>query len=240
LSAARVPLHGCREWPWPLPCPGYPPTQASWTHDETAYFCWIATDSERINPVLIEIETPDKQWFVHDGRRRGEQHGDLVHARGQLDRWKAWFAQPDNRVAFRRQYLGGWPYQHRELIPQYVLVHGSRREFSENPDLNGLRGPLQNPDTFMMTFDRLVPSRDAMDFGCMQATERGYEAVAVPPTFDVDSMSSGDVARLDRAIEACEDIAEARKRYLLDQLEQARRSNAGEIPRFRNRINTPP
>jgi Domain of unknown function (DUF4263) len=37
-------------------------------------FCWIATDSERINPVLIEIETPDKQWFVHDGRRRGEQH----------------------------------------------------------------------------------------------------------------------------------------------------------------------
>jgi Domain of unknown function (DUF4263) len=204
-------------------------------------FCWIATDSERINPVLIEIETPDKQWFVHDGRRRGEQHSDLVHARGQLDRWKAWFAKPDNQMAFFREYrLGRWPLEHRELVPQYVLIHGSsRREFSGNPDLNELRRALQSPDTFMMTFDRLAPSRDTMSFGCVQITERGYEAVAVPPTFDVD-MYSPDVAGLDRAIEACEDITEARKRYLIDQLGQARRFNAGEIPQFRNHINIRP
>jgi hypothetical protein len=65
-------------------------------------FCWIATDSECINPVLIEIETPYKRWFVHDRKRRGEQHGDLVHARSQVDRWKAWFAKPDNRMWFLR------------------------------------------------------------------------------------------------------------------------------------------
>jgi hypothetical protein len=204
-------------------------------------FCWIATDSERINPVLIEIETPDKQWFVHDGRRRGEQHSDLVHARGQLDRWKAWFAKPDNQLGFFREYrLGRWPLEHRELVPQYLLIHGSsRREFSGNPDLNELRRPLQSDDTFMMTFDRLAPSRDAMSFGCVQITERGYEAVAVPPTFDVE-MYNLDVAGLDRAIEACEDITDARRRYLLDQLKQARRFSAGEIRQFRNQINIPP
>lgn len=200
-------------------------------------FCWIATDSECINPVLIEIETPDKKWFRHDKDRRGDEHGDLVHARGQLARWKAWFAKPDNRMVFRREYrLGKSLFEHRELVPQYVLVHGSRREFSDHPDLNGLRRPLQNHDTFMMTFDRLAPSRDAMSFGCVQITERGYEAVAVPPTFDVE-MYHLDVAGFDRVIEACEDITEARRRYLLDQLEDARRFEAREIPRFRNQIN---
>jgi hypothetical protein len=201
-------------------------------------FCWIATDSERINPVLIEIETPDKRWFIQDGSRRGEQHGDLVHARGQLDRWKTWFAKPDNQMAFLRQYrLGGWPFEHRELVPQYVLIHGSsRREFRDHPDLNELRRRLQNDDTFTMTFDRLAPSRDAMDFGCVQITERGYEAVAVPPTFDVD-LYHVNVVGLDRAIEACEDITEARRRYLLDQLVKARQFEAEEIPSFRNQIN---
>jgi len=199
-------------------------------------FCWIATDSQRINTVLIEIETPYKQWFRHEKGRRGDEHGDLVHARGQLGQWKAWFAKPENRMAFLRAYrLMGWPFEHRELVPQYVLVHGSRREFSDHPDLNGLRGPLQDHNTFMMTFDRLAPSRDAMSFGCVQVTERGYEAVAVPPTFDVD-MSHLDVAGIDRAIVACEDITQARRRYLLDQLEEARRSKAGEIPQFRNQI----
>jgi hypothetical protein len=202
-------------------------------------FCWIATDSERINAVLIEIETPDKQWFRHDKRRRGEQHPDLVHARGQLDRWKAWFAKPDNRMAFLRQYrLMKWPLEGRELYPQYVLIHGSsRREFSDHPDLNGLRGPLQNHDTFMMTFDRLAPSRDAMSYGCVKLTERGYEAVAVSPTFDVD-LYHVDVSGFPSAIEDCEDISPARKRYLLDQLEEARRFEGHEIPRFRNMINS--
>jgi hypothetical protein len=30
-------------------------------------FCWIATDSVTITPVLIEIEAPQKRWFVQDG-----------------------------------------------------------------------------------------------------------------------------------------------------------------------------
>lgn len=75
-----------------------------------------------------------------------------------------------------------------------------------------------------------------MSFGCVEVTERGYEAVAVPPTFDVD-MYHLDVTGFDRAIEACEDITQARRRYLLHQLEEARRFQAGEIPRFRNQIN---
>jgi hypothetical protein len=181
-------------------------------------FCWIATDSECLYAILIEIETPGRQWFQHGkGPRRGDQHGDLVHARGQLDHWKAWFAKPDNQMGFRREYrLNNWLFEERELVPQYVLVHGSRREFDDHPDLNGLRRSLQDQNTFMMTFDRLAPSRDAMSYCCVQITERGYEAVTVPPTFDVDTRHL-KVADVDRAIKDCEDITQARKRYLLER-----------------------
>jgi Domain of unknown function (DUF4263) len=161
-------------------------------------FCWIATDSECLYAILIEIETPGRQWFQHGkGPRRGDQHGDLVHARGQLDHWKAWFAKPDNQMGFRREYrLNNWLFEERELVPQYVLVHGSRREFDDHPDLNGLRRSLQDQNTFMMTFDRLAPSRDAMSYCCVQITERGYEAVAVPRP----SMLTRDISKLRMSI----------------------------------------
>jgi len=200
-------------------------------------FCWIATDSVTINAVLIEIETPYKRWFVRDGRRRGEQHSDLIEARGQLERWKAWFSKPENQMAFLRDYdLLKDPFDGRDLVPHYVLVHGSRREFYGQRDLSELRRPLQDHETTMMTFDRLAPSRDAMSFGCVRITERGYEAVAVPPTFMVDDYHLG-VAHLDRVIEANTEIADGRKRYLLKRLEEERLFEAGRLERLGNRIN---
>jgi hypothetical protein len=34
--------------------------------DREPDFMWIATDSESLYPILIEIETPHKQWFYGD------------------------------------------------------------------------------------------------------------------------------------------------------------------------------
>jgi Domain of unknown function (DUF4263) len=102
-------------------------------------FCWIATDSVWLYAVLVEIETPDKRWFIRDGKRKGQLHGDLVHAKSQLDHWKAWFAQPENQTAFLKQYQVPDPLVHRDFVQQYVLVHGSPEEFAGRRDLQRLR-----------------------------------------------------------------------------------------------------
>jgi Shedu protein SduA, C-terminal len=64
-------------------------------------FMWIATDSESLYPILIEIETPHKQWFYGN---RAEVHSDLAHAQGQLAEWRAWFNRGHNRTLFLDAY----------------------------------------------------------------------------------------------------------------------------------------
>lgn len=192
-------------------------------------FCWIATDSVWLYAVLVELETPDKRWFIRDGKRKGELHRDLVHAKSQLDHWKAWFAQPENRTAFLKQYQVPDPLVHRDFVQQYVLVHGSPEEFTGRRDLQRLRARQDSEDTKVMTFSRLTPQRDAMSFACVRATDQGYLAVAVPPTFDVD-VHHAEVRGLKQLIAASKEITAARKAWLLERLEEVRSAARGERP----------
>jgi hypothetical protein len=38
-------------------------------------FCWIATDSVWLYAVMVEIETPDKRWFIRDGSAKDNYTG---------------------------------------------------------------------------------------------------------------------------------------------------------------------
>ncbi len=55
---------------------------------------WLATSSLHFEPVLIEIERPDKKWF----NSSGTPSADFTQAHSQLAQWKAWFDHPENRL----------------------------------------------------------------------------------------------------------------------------------------------
>ena len=47
--------------------------------DREPDFMWVACDSGSVYPILIELETPHKQWFYGE---RVEIHSDFTHAQG--------------------------------------------------------------------------------------------------------------------------------------------------------------
>ena len=85
-------------------------------------FMWIARDSEKVSPILIEIESPHKQWFTNAEVSRSE----LTQARDQITDWMAWFDKPQNVVTFREMYN---IYDHLgTLKPVFLLIYGRRSE----------------------------------------------------------------------------------------------------------------
>ena len=125
-------------------------------------FRWIATDSVWLYAVMVEIETPDKRWFIRDGKRKGQLHGDLVHAKSQLDHWKAWFAQPENQTAFLKQYQVPDPLVYRDFVQQ---------------------------DTKVMTFSRLAPQRPGFSTEAVQPPVRVNVTWVTPLGEEVASTS---------------------------------------------------
>jgi hypothetical protein len=144
-------------------------------------FMWIACASFTLYPVLVEIETPAKRWLT----KSGDQHSDLTHAQNQLAHWKAWFGKPQNQAVFMEYFQ--IPQRLRELHfePQYVLIHGSRSEFQERPQMRAVAARFQREDERLMTFSGLTPSRDAGYFLCVRKTADSYEAVCIPPTIQL-------------------------------------------------------
>src|SRR5262245_45636995 len=51
-------------------------------------FMWLSANSEIDEPVLVELEAPDKRWFT----KSGEQTAHLTQALGQIADWKAWMS----------------------------------------------------------------------------------------------------------------------------------------------------
>ncbi|MEV1174567.1 Shedu anti-phage system protein SduA domain-containing protein [Nonomuraea sp. NPDC049784] len=83
--------------------------------DREPDFMWLATDSESLYPILIEIETPHKKWFHGD---RAEIHSHFTHAQGQLAEWRAWFNRGHNRSAFLEHYPSASRNHCRRLRPR--------------------------------------------------------------------------------------------------------------------------
>ncbi|ACA59237.1 hypothetical protein Daud_0707 [Candidatus Desulforudis audaxviator MP104C] len=219
-------------YPFPAALISQPPLSGLGT--KIPDFMWLATNSGYLHPVLIEIETPTKRWFT----ARGGQHSDLTRALDQLAEWKTWFNNGANQRLFLEYYqVPSTLHRSRTFHPFYVLIHGSRAEFEDRPELASKRAQFARDDEYHMTFDRLTPNPKAQDLICVKKTNHHYySALAVPPTFILGPALAEyhlNIRDLDGAIKKGRWITEERKDFLISRLpywaEYARGGSKGII-----------
>lgn len=185
--------------------------------DRQPDFMWIATNSEALYPILIEIETPHKKWFYGD---RAEIHSDLTHSQGQLAEWRAWFNRGQNRTAFLDDYDIPCELRKRQLSPRFVLIHGRRADYEGSERRLGKRAELQRQGERLMSFDRLNPANYGYLYSCVRKTQDRYQVAAVSPCLSLlqkaeDYQCSNG---WDNALDNCHDMAPERREYLKEQI----------------------
>jgi hypothetical protein len=180
-------------------------------------FMWIANDSDSLYPILIEIETPYKQWFYGN---RAEIHSDLTHAQGQLAEWRAWFNRGHNRTLFLDQYEIPHQLRDNRLSPRFVLIYGRRANYAGSRLRKAKRAELAREDERLMSFDRLTPAKWGVLYSCMRKTADRYQVVSVPPCLTL--VNDGEDYRCavgwEGAIDACLDMPMARREYLKKEI----------------------
>lgn len=185
--------------------------------DREPDFMWIATDSDSGYPILIEIETPHKRWFYGE---RAEVHSDLTHAQGQLAEWRAWFNRGHNRTAFLDHYEVSTYMATRTLEPRYILIYGRRKNFVNDRRRQEKRAELARADERLMSFDRLTPTKRSSIYSSVRKTQRGYRALAVPPSLTI--INDGDdyqhVTGWAEALDNYPDMVDSRRDYLKNEL----------------------
>lgn len=85
-------------------------------------FLCLTKTSGVLQPVLVEIEAPRKNWFTAAGRPTAE----LTEAQDQLREWREWLEIPANRQVFLDFYRV--PARLRRALafqPSYWLVYGT-------------------------------------------------------------------------------------------------------------------
>ena len=186
----------------------------------TPDFMWIATDSEAVYPILVEIETPEKKWFYGD---RAEIHSDFTHAQGQLAEWRAWFRKGHNVSAFADLYQLPDYMRDRAVQPRFILIHGRRADYEGDKLRQAKRAELRREDERLMSFDRLFPDPKAVHLGCVRMGNRGYTAHAVSPAFVViwGNATQENGVGWEDALQDCPDMAEARKLFLISKLQES-------------------
>jgi len=193
-------------------------------------FMWIATCSDELNPILIEIEDPKKKWFTKNGQPTAQ----FTQAYNQLTEWREWFASPTNFHIFIETYkINSTRAIGRQIVPHYVLIYSRR---SEVEDKKIKRSVNKKKDETIMTYDRLSPSFDQSNYLCIKIKGSNFVAIAFPPT-----ARNGpniieewiDIDDIDSSIKSSSLLSEERKKFLLERLpywkEWAKNRNKGLI-----------
>jgi len=182
-------------------------------------FMWLSQNSDTIEPVLIEIESPNKRWFT----KAGVQTAELTQAINQIAEWKTWFGETHNVEAFKSFY--GLAHSRKRFRPSYLIIYGRRIEFKDKPNLTGKRSNLFADNIKEMTYDRLRPNRDMSQLVCMKVmkynTEYIFKAISVPATLQWSPGLASDRAflhNLDDAINSNDYISQIRKEFLIQRL----------------------
>lgn len=182
-------------------------------------FMWITLTSLELIPVLIEIERPDKKEFRASDN---VQNAKFTQAVEQIKEWKVLLKSQDGFHGFCERY--SIPERYRELgkfKPRYKLVYGRREEFESNSWLAGKRRESQYSDLEIMSFDRLSPCRDAMNYGCVRISKgRAPRAVAIPPTFRMGPVNARAIAKwddFDKAVRASTLMSSERISFLRER-----------------------
>lgn len=180
-------------------------------------FMWLATATDIIFPMFIEIETPAKRWFTANGQPRAE----FTQARNQLVGWKQWFNRPANRLVFFETYGIQGRVHNFEIQPQFVLVYGRRQEFDERPELRGTRAQQRGDDEYHVSFDHLVPDHNARNFLTLRKAGNDTAAIVFPPTVRLGPGIATTWLEVGNRIEAAlaeERISPERRRFLADRI----------------------
>jgi len=191
--------------------------------DRRPDFMWITLSTSLVTPICIEIERPGKHWF----NKSGVPTGEFTQALDQLTDWKVWFSEPENQSIFRKSYLRD-DHNHRQLLPQYVLIFGGHREFELHSGIHAAPDRLRKKRDFMarsnesfMTFDSLQPRESRCNFATIKLTaSSGIELHRLPPSFTSGPVTRelASVARDPRAaISKTELWTEERKAYVLER-----------------------
>jgi hypothetical protein len=187
--------------------------------DRQPDFMWLASDSGSFYPILIEIETPDKQWFY---KRSADIHGDLTHAQGQLAEWRAWFRQGHNLTTFMDMYQVPIDLRELRFSPRFVLIHGRRADYARSRLKRAKAAELAREGERLMSFDRLTPAKWGALYSCVRQTIEGYKVVAVPPCLTIENQ--GDEYRCSSgwqsALADCPDMAPARRAFLQQEIDK--------------------
>jgi hypothetical protein len=185
--------------------------------DREPDFMWLASDSDSLYPILIEIETPHKHWFYGN---RAEIHSALTHAQGQLAEWRAWFKRGHNHTTFFDTYEIPSYYRDLRLTPRFVLVYGRRSDYKDSKLRRMKRAELAREDERLMSFDRLTPGKWGVLYSCIRQTANGYRVVSVPPCLTlVDHGEDYQSAKgWEEALDDCPDMPAARREYLKQEL----------------------
>jgi hypothetical protein len=178
-------------------------------------FMWIATDSISIYAVLIEIETPSKPWATDSG----QQHHLLTQAINQIIEWKVYFSDPLNSEQFRKYYqIPDNLFKTRTFLQKYVLVYGRRDSATKNNEFAKKRAFIANDDEHFMTYDRLCPNRILSNNICVKLDKKGYKAISIPPTLQLNPFQAEEWANIrdkDKAVQECKYIDKDRKQFLI-------------------------
>jgi hypothetical protein len=181
-------------------------------------FLWLATATDQIYPMFIEIETPAKRWFTVSGQPTAQ----WTQAYDQILNWKRWLKNPALMQTWINSLNLPYPFNRGyEFHPQFVLIYGSAAEFDERPELRSKRKEMAPDDTFLMTFDNLRPDANADDFMTLRRDGRRVTAVTVPPTYRLRPITSEDILEVQGRIEAVEReprLTEQRRRFLMERI----------------------
>ncbi len=164
-------------------------------------FLWLATATDAIYPTFVEIETPAKKWFTASGQPTAQ----WTQAYDQILNWKRWLKNPARMQAWIQSLRLPRQFGHDyEFHPQFVLIYGSAKEFDDRPELRSKRKMMVDDDTFLKTFDNLVPDANVDDFMTIRREGNRIVAVSIPPTFTVGPNVGEDVLAVEERIEAVE------------------------------------
>ena len=179
-------------------------------------FMWLAVHSGAWFPTLIEIERPGKRIF----RNQGDMpNASFTQARHQLEEWRTWFDQSDNKQNFMRYYGIPHRWQNLPMYPYMILVYGRQSEFQGNLKLERKRSALlPNHDMELMSFDRLRVNLSMHNAITVRAMGEGrYEARWIPSVFQLRPSLAKRLLYIDGIPEAISEnsaICETRKEFL--------------------------
>jgi hypothetical protein len=120
----------------------------------TTDFFYLSKSSGDWNCVMIELEKPKSKFFKAG---TNDLHPDFLSGLDQIDRWRAWFSNPENKGYFTNQALSfiRQPLFKNPCYIKYVLVTGRRNEYEDSDLRKSLIHAKEREDFKIITFDSL-------------------------------------------------------------------------------------